>query len=58
MQVSIYVTADDYEQLAKNKPQDRSVPQHMTDIIKDKAEFYRKIVSKDGNPIIPQYVRQ
>lgn len=59
MQVNTYISAKDYETLAKNKPAEfETVPQYMAEILWNKAEFFRTVISPEGNPIIPQYERQ
>lgn len=59
MQVNTYISAKDYELLAKNKPAEfETVPQFMAEILRNKAEFYRKAVSSEGTPVVPQYERQ
>lgn len=41
MQVSTYISAKDYETLGNNKPAEKTVPQFMADILREKAELFR-----------------
>lgn len=45
MQASIYVAEPTYEILAKHKPEDRTVAQYMSDIVKEKADELKKQTS-------------
>jgi len=59
MQVSNYISEPDYETLAKNKPKDsKTVSQFMSQILREKAEFFRTTTTASGEPVIPQYERQ
>lgn len=59
MQVSIYISETDYETLSKNKPEDfRTVSMFLADILRKKAEYFRKQFTADGTPIVSQYPRQ
>lgn len=60
MQVSIYISAGDYQTLADGKPKElETVPQYIADILRKKAEGLRvsATMNKDGTPIVPQYER-
>jgi len=58
MQVSIYVSEADYETLSGNKPTEfRTTSMFLADILRKKAEFFRKVTGADGTPIVPNYER-
>lgn len=42
MQVSTYITAGDYETLAKHKPKEfETVPQYMAELLRNRAKEFR-----------------
>jgi hypothetical protein len=58
MQVSIYISAGDYQTLADNKPKGfETVPSFIADILRKKAEFLKATTGADGAPIVPQHER-
>ena len=58
MQVTIYISAGDYETLAKQKPAEfKTVAQFMADILRKKAEYLDASFSADGTPRVPQHER-
>lgn len=59
MQVSIYISENDYETLSTNKPAEfRTNAMFLADVLRKKAEFFRKAIGADGTPMVPQYPRQ
>jgi hypothetical protein len=60
MQVSIYVSEQDYETLSTHKPAAfRTTSMFLTDILRKRAEQERATekFTADGAPIVPQYER-
>ena len=58
MQVNTYISAGDYETLAKHKPAEfETVAKYMADILRKKAEYLEASFSADGTPKVPQHER-
>jgi hypothetical protein len=58
MQVSLYVSESDYETLSGNKPTEfRTTSMFLSDVLRKKAESFRKAGGEDGAPIVPAVLK-
>jgi hypothetical protein len=59
MQVSVYISEQDFENLSKHRPPGKTTSQYMSAVLHGQAVVLSNpIATPSGTPIVPEYERQ